>query len=477
MNRLAIITARGGSRRIPKKNIKDFCGKPIIAYSIEAAIESGLFDEVMVSTDSEEIAKIAQKYGAAVPFMRSEKTSDDYATTADVLLEVIENYRNLGRTFDYFCCIYPTAPFVTAEKLIEGMELMETKHPIQVMPVVRFSYPPQRCYVVDENGTIEFKHKEYMRARSQDLEKQYHDAGQFYIYDTKKYLSADGRISKEIMPIFVSEMQVQDIDDDSDWKIAELKFQLMQGKKESAIVGYPEGIPYGRQSVDEADIQAVDDVLQSDYLTTGPKIREFEQAVCRYTKAKYAVAVSNGTAALHAACFAAGIGKGDEVITTPLTFAASSNCVLYCGGTPVFADVDPKTYNLDPDDILRKITKRTKAIIAVHLAGQPCDMEKICAIAREHHLIVIEDGAHALGSEYKGKKIGAVSDLTTFSFHPVKPITTGEGGMIVTDDPKLYERLCLFRSHGITRDTALMTRNEGPWFYQQLHLEIGRAHV
>ena len=470
MNRLAIITARGGSRRIPKKNIKDFCGKPIIAYSIEAAIESGLFDEVMVSTDSEEIAKIAQKYGAAVPFMRNEKTSDDYATTADVLLEVIENYRNLGRTFDYFCCIYPTAPFVTAEKLIEGMELMETKHPIQVMPVVRFSYPPQRCYVVDENGTIEFKHKEYMRARSQDLEKQYHDAGQFYIYDTKKYLSADGRISKEIMPIFVSEMQVQDIDDDSDWKIAELKFQLMQGKKESAIVGYPEGIPYGRQSVDEADIQAVDDVLQSDYLTTGPKIREFEQAVCRYTKAKYAVAVSNGTAALHAACFAAGIGKGDEVITTPLTFAASSTCVLSCGGTPVVADVDPKTYNLDPDDILGKITKRTKAIIAVHLAGQPCDMEKICAIAREHHLIVIEDGAHALGSEYKGKKIGAVSDLTTFSFHPVKPITTGEGGMIVTDDPKLYERMCLFRSHGITRDTALMTRNEGPWFYQQLHL-------
>ena len=470
MSRLAIITARGGSKRIPKKNIKDFCGKPIIAYSIEAAMESGLFDEVMVSTDSEEIAETAKQFGAAVPFMRSEKTSDDYATTADVLLEVLEKYRELGKTFDYFCCIYPTAPFVTAEKLIEGMELMETKHPIQVMPVVPFSYPPQRCYVVDDAGTIEFKYKEYMRSRSQDLEKQYHDAGQFYIYDTKKYLSAEGKVSGGIMPIFVSEMQVQDIDNESDWKIAELKFQLMHGKKESAIVGYPEGIPYGRQSVDEEDIHAVEDVLRSDYLTTGPNIQEFEHAVCRYTGAKYAVAISNGTAALHAACFAAGIGVGDEVITTPLTFAASSNCVLYCGGTPVFADVDPKTYNLDPDDVRRKITDKTKAIIAVHLAGQPCDMEAILAIAKEHHLTVIEDGAHALGSEYRGQKIGSVSDLTTFSFHPVKPITTGEGGMIVTDNPKLYERLCLFRSHGITRDEALMTRNEGPWFYQQLHL-------
>lgn len=470
LNRLAIITARGGSKRIPKKNIKDFCGKPIIAYSIEAAIGSGLFDEVMVSTDSEEIAKTAEKYGAAVPFMRSEKTSGDFATTADVLLEVIENYRSLGREFDYFCCIYPTAPFVTPEKLIEAMELMETKHPIQVMPVVRFSYPPQRCYVVDEKGRIGFKYKEYMSARSQDLEKQYHDAGQFYMYDTKKFLNAQGKISKEILPIFVSEMQVQDIDDESDWKIAELKFQLMHGEKESAIVGYPQGIPYGKQSIDAADIQAVDDVLQSDYLTTGPKIQEFEQAVCRYTGAKYAAAISNGTAALHAACFAAGIGPGDEVITTPLTFAASSNCVLYCGGTPVFADVDPKTYNLCCDDIRRKITSKTKAIIAVHLAGQPCDMEEIQRIAKEHHLIVIEDGAHALGSEYKGKKIGSLSDMTTFSFHPVKPITTGEGGMIVTDNPDFYERLCLFRSHGITRDGAVMTRNDGPWFYQQLHL-------
>lgn len=229
-------------------------------------------------------------------------------------------------------------------------------------------------------------------------------------------------------------------------------------------------IPYGKQTIEQDDIQAVVDVLKSDFLTTGPKIAEFEQTVADYVGAKYAVAISNGTSALHAACFAAGIGPGDEVITTPLTFAASANCVLYCGGTPVFADVDPKTYNIDPEDIRRKITDKTKAIIAVHLAGQPCDMDAIHSIAREHGLIVIEDGAHALGSVYKGKKVGSMSDMTTFSFHPVKPITTGEGGMIVTDNEDFYKKMVLFRSHGITRDDSMMTRNDGPWFYQQFDM-------
>lgn len=229
-------------------------------------------------------------------------------------------------------------------------------------------------------------------------------------------------------------------------------------------------IPYGRQMIEEDDIQAVMDVLKSDYLTTGPKIAEFEKCVADYVGAKYAVAIANGTAALHAACFAAGIEEGDEVITSPLTFAASANCVMYCGGTPVFADVDPATYNIAPDDIKRKITDRTKAVIPVHLAGQPCDIDAIHKIAEEHHLIVIEDGAHALGSVYKGHKIGALSDMTTFSFHPVKPITTGEGGMITTDNEELYQRLCLFRSHGITRDESRMTRSEGGWFYQQMEL-------
>lgn len=229
-------------------------------------------------------------------------------------------------------------------------------------------------------------------------------------------------------------------------------------------------IPYGRQSLDEEDLRAVTDVLKSDFLTTGPCVEAFEQAVCAYTGAKYAVAVANGTAALHAACAAAGIGAGDEVITSPLTFAASANCVLYCGGTPVFADVDAKTYNLDPADLERKITDRTKAVIPVHFAGQPCDMDAIYEIARRHRLTVIEDGAHALGASYKGQKTGASSELATFSFHPVKPITTGEGGMVVTGDAELYQKLVLFRSHGITRDREQMTGDEGPWYYEQIDL-------
>ena len=229
-------------------------------------------------------------------------------------------------------------------------------------------------------------------------------------------------------------------------------------------------IPYGRQSISEEDIQEVVNVLRSDYLTTGPAVAEFERLVAEYVGAKYAVAVSNGTAALHIACLAAGIGKGDEVITSPITFVASANCVLYCGGTPVFADIKEDTYNIDPEDIERKITPRTKAIIPVHYTGQPCEMDAINEIARKHNLIVIEDGAQVISGEYKGQKVGSISDMTTFSFHPVKPLTTGEGGMVTTNNEELYEKLKLFHTHGITREESLMGRNDGPWYYEQLEL-------
>ena len=229
-------------------------------------------------------------------------------------------------------------------------------------------------------------------------------------------------------------------------------------------------IPYGRQCIEQDDIDAVVAVLKGDYVTTGPNVEAFEKAVAEYTGAKYAVAVSNGTAALHVACLAAGIKEGDEVITTPITFAASANCVLYCGATPVFVDIEKDTYNMDPLDIERKITEKTKAIIAVHFTGQPCKMDEIHKIAKKHNLIVIEDAAHALGADYKGQKVGSISDMTTFSFHPVKHITTGEGGMITTNSKELYDRLVLFRSHGITRNTEMMKKNEGNWYYEQLDL-------
>lgn len=229
-------------------------------------------------------------------------------------------------------------------------------------------------------------------------------------------------------------------------------------------------IPYGRQTIEEDDILAVEEVLKSDFLTTGAKINEFEEAVANYVGVKYAVAVSSGTAALHAACYAAGIGSGDEVITSPITFAASANCVMYCGGTPVFADIDPQTYNISAKEIEQMITAKTKAILPVHFTGQPCEMDIIHTIARKYGLFVIEDAAHALGADYKGKKVGSLSDMTTFSFHPVKHITCGEGGMITTDSYKLYQKLCLFRTHGITRDASLMRENDGNWYYEQLEL-------
>ncbi|AGY76838.1 UDP-4-amino-4,6-dideoxy-N-acetyl-beta-L-altrosamine transaminase [Clostridium autoethanogenum] len=229
-------------------------------------------------------------------------------------------------------------------------------------------------------------------------------------------------------------------------------------------------LSYGRQDIDEEDIESVVKVLKGDFLTTGPFVREFEKKVSDYVGAKHAVAVASGTAALHMACFAAGIKEGDEVIVSPITFAASANCVLYCGGTPVFADIDPKTYNIDPKEIEKKITSKTKAIIPVDFTGQSVDIDEIRTIAGKNNLIIIEDSAHALGSEYKGKKVGTKAQMTEFSFHPVKPVTSGEGGMVVTDDDELYKKMILFRSHGITRDKDLVTHNEGPWYYEQIDL-------
>lgn len=234
---------------------------------------------------------------------------------------------------------------------------------------------------------------------------------------------------------------------------------------------------YGHQYIDDADIEAVTAVLKSDYLTCGPKITELEKRLCDLTGAKYAVACSNGTAALHIACQAAGIGAGDEVITTPITFAASANCALYVGAKPVFADIDPATYNIDPDRVNNLINENTKAIVGVDFTGQAVDLDRLTAIAGAasakfgHKIYLIEDGAHSIGTTYNGKGVGSIADMTTFSFHPVKTVTGGEGGAVLTNDPKLYERLLLFRSHGITRETSLMENpSEGPWYYEQIDL-------
>lgn len=226
MRKIAIITARGGSKRIPRKNIKEFCGKPMLAYSIEAAVSSGIFDTVMVSTDDEEIAEIARRYGAEVPFMRSEATSGDFATTNDVLHEVLEEYEKRGQQFDLGCCIYPTAPFVTAKKLKEAVRLLTESDADTLFPVVQFSYPPQRALIVKE-GRLVFEYPEYLDARSQDLEPHYHDVGQFVVFKTEPYKVNQRLMVGNIIPMEVSELEVQDIDNETDWKIAEIKYKLM----------------------------------------------------------------------------------------------------------------------------------------------------------------------------------------------------------------------------------------------------------
>jgi perosamine synthetase len=228
-------------------------------------------------------------------------------------------------------------------------------------------------------------------------------------------------------------------------------------------------IPYGRHWIDEEDIRAVAEALRSDWLTTGPKVSEFEEALAQFVGAKFGVAVASGTAALHAAMQAIGIGPGDEVIVPPMTFVATANAVVFQGGTPVFADVEPDTLLIDAREIEAKISPRTKAIVAVDYTGQPCDYDALRAVAQRHGLTLVADACHALGAEYKGKKAGALADLTVFSFHPVKHITTGEGGMVTTDLPGLAEKMRRFRNHGIATD-ARQRAQQGTWFYEMLDL-------
>lgn len=228
-------------------------------------------------------------------------------------------------------------------------------------------------------------------------------------------------------------------------------------------------LPYGHQSIEEEDIKAVVEVLRSEWITTGPKVTEFEDAIAGYVGSDYAISFSSGTAALHGSAFAAGLRPGNEAITTPMTFCATANCILYQGATPVFADISSDTMNVDPREVERRITPATKAIIPVDYAGHPVDLEAILELAEKNKLVVIEDACHALGAEYKSKRVGGLCDMTIFSFHPVKHITTGEGGIVTTNDPKLARRLKLFRNHGIESD-ARQRQVNGQWYYEMISL-------
>lgn len=228
---------------------------------------------------------------------------------------------------------------------------------------------------------------------------------------------------------------------------------------------------YGHQYIDEADVKAVTEVLTSDFLTCGPKVTELEKKLCDLTGAKYAVVCSNGTAALHIAALAAGVTVGDELITTPITFAASANCGLYCGATPVFADINPNTYNINPKSVQENITDKTKAVVAVDFTGQAVELEPLLRMCHEKGIVLIEDGAHSIGTKYKDKMVGSIADMTTFSFHPVKTVTGGEGGAVLTNSEELYQKLVLYRAHGITRESDLLEHeSHGSWYYEQIDL-------
>lgn len=230
-------------------------------------------------------------------------------------------------------------------------------------------------------------------------------------------------------------------------------------------------IYYGRQCIEPDDIEAVVEALNSDLITCGPRVEALEKKLCEITGAKYAVVVANGTAALHLAALAAGFQEGDEVIVSSITFAASSNCVLYCGAKPVFADIKPDTYNIDPESVRRLITPNTKGIVAVDFTGQAVELDEIRQICREHKLVLIEDAAHAIGTKYRGQPVGSIADMTTFSFHPVKTVTGGEGGAITTNDETLYRRLMRLRTHGITRNREEMIHpTDAGWYNEQVEL-------
>lgn len=229
-------------------------------------------------------------------------------------------------------------------------------------------------------------------------------------------------------------------------------------------------LPYGRQFIDESDIQAVTEVLRSDFLTTGPKVDEFEAEICKLAGSKHAIAVNSGTAALHVAYFAAGIGHGDEIITSPLSFVATANAAMYLGAQVRFADIDPSTGNIDPQEIRKHITAKTKAIVAVDFTGRPANYDEIRKICLDHKLTLIADAAHSFGATYKGRPVGSLADITALSFHPVKPITTGEGGAVVTHVHQMAHRAKRFRTHGISREPSEMNANEGPWSYDMIDL-------
>eukprot|EP00932_Pfiesteria_piscicida_P011621 SRR837773.22809.p1 GENE.SRR837773.22809~~SRR837773.22809.p1 ORF type:complete len:629 (+),score=180.02 SRR837773.22809:144-1889(+) len=409
------------------------------------------------------------------------------AATAPVIRHAIQWLADHGEAPSQVCCIYAAAPLMMPEDLQRGFALLQEatgrgEADALAFAASGFAHPPQRGFTLGSEQRVTMHSPELAVKRTQDLDPWYHDVGMFY-FGTPESWASDAILAKpNRYAVLIPKARAVDIDDKEDWEFAEAAYEVFRRKSKAMRApaaststkaanadtlavhgGEPIRstlLPYGRQSIEEADVQAVIECLYADYLTTGPKVSEFEEATCKYVGTKHAIAVCNGTAALHCAAFAAGVGPGDEVIVSNVTFVASSNAVLYMGAKVVFCDVEKDTLNIDVSLVEALVTPRTKAIVAVDMCGQPPDLDELRRICTKHRLVLIEDASHAIGATYKGQMIGSIADITTFSFHPVKNITTGEGGMVVTNREDFAQRARSFRAHGI--DLDYRTREKQP---------------
>ena len=483
MSIVAFVMARTGSSRLPNKAMADLGGQPMWVRVVNRVRRAKRLDETIVATTTntrddviaetcvrrgwryfrgEEYDVLDRYYQAAKTFSADiiVRISTDCALTEPEIIDrVIDAF--LEKRPDYasntLLRSYPVGldvEVISYDALSRAWH--EAKEPYERMHCTPYIYRnPDKFRLLNVAAERDFSSYRWVVDTAEDLE--------FVRAVYSRLGNVDTFSWKDVLKLLSEQPELMEMN----------RHIRHPGEHKLAIYdGRPvrdEMLPYGHQSIDENDIRAVVEVLRSDWITTGPKVPEFEKAFAEYVGAKYAVSFSSGTAALHGAVFAAGWGAGDEAVTTPMTFCATSNCLLYQGAKPVFADISPDTLNIDPEEVAKQITTRTKGIVAVDYGGHPADLDALLDIAQGRGLVMIEDASHALGAEYKKRKVGSISDMTVFSFHPVKHLTTGEGGMVATDSPDLARRMRIFRNHGIDSD-ARQRMVKGQWYYEMIDL-------
>lgn len=483
MTIVAFVMARTASSRLPNKVISDLGGQPMLVRVVNRVNRSKRLDKAVVATTNDtrddaivEICKErdwpyfrGDEYDVLDRCYQAAKTYDSETVvriTADCALidpeiidRVVEAFLEKGTDYasNTLTRTYPIGldvEVMTFDALSRAWH--EAGEPYERMHCTPYIYQnPERFRLLNVAAEKDYSSYRWVVDTAEDLE--------FVRAVYSRLGNSDAFGWGDVLRLLSKEPELMEINRRVENQ-ASPRLAIYDGKPVRDRT-----LPYGHQSIDEDDIRAVVEVLRSDLITTGPKVAEFEKAFTDYSGAKHAVSFSSGTAALHGAAFAAGLGQEDEAITTPMTFCATSNCLLYQGTKPVFADICPDTLNIDPVDLAKRITARTRVIVAVDYAGHPADLDALLYLAQRHGLVLIEDACHALGAEYKGQKVGSVSDMSIFSFHPVKHVTTGEGGMVTTDSPEYAQRLRIFRNHGIDSDPRQRAM-KGQWYYEMVML-------